>query len=182
MNKAPAIQQNEAPVMQQVVVFKGEDDPALLERIEAFRLDVWGELVGARLAVKRFGLDSFDDKAWHIVYLEEDRLIASGRLIIATCQSGVPDPCSFRPYLDLMEYPIGIMNRLLVDRLYRGKGMATSINRDRIKLARDHGVAGLWVEVQAHRVPSMEQLGFFEVGQSLDESIVGDWRIMSRDT
>jgi len=182
MNKASIIQANETAIMQQVVVFKGEDAPALLERIEAFRLDMWGELIGARLAVKRFGLDSFDDKAWHIAYLEEDCLVASGRLIIATCQSGVPDLCSFRPYLGLMEYPIGILNRLLVDREYRGRGMGTSINRERIKLARDHGVTGLWVEVQAHRAPSMEQLGFFEVGPSLDESIVGDWRIMRRDT
>lgn len=164
----------------QQVVFKGEDDAALLKRIEAFRLDVWGDLIGARLAAKRFGLDSFDYKAWHIAYIEEDSLIASGRLIIATCQSGVPDLCSFRPYLGLMEYPICILNRLLVDRMYRGRGMATSINRDRIKLSREHGVNSLWVEVQSNRVPSMKRLGFFDVGPSLDKSIVGDWRIMCR--
>jgi predicted GNAT family N-acyltransferase len=173
---------NEAPVMQQLVVFKGEDDPALLERIGEFRLDVWGELVGASLAVKRFGLDSFDYKAWHVAYLDEGGVIASGRLIITTCQPDVPDLCSFRPYLGLMEYPVGILNRLVVDRKYRGMGMATSINTDRIKLARDHGVTDLWVEIQAHRAPSMKQLGFCDVGPSLDESIIGDWRIMRRNT
>jgi len=139
-------------------------------------------LISAKLAVKRFGLDSFDYKAWHIAYLEESGVIASGRLIIATCQSGVPDICSFRPYIDLMEYPIGILNRLLVDQMYREKSMATSINRDRIALARDHGVADLWVEIQSHRVPSLEKLGFCDVGPSLDKSIVGDWRIMRRNT
>jgi len=181
MKKASAIQKNKASVMQQVV-FKGEDEPALLKRIEAFRLDVWGELIGTRLAVKRFGLDSFDYKAWHIAYIEEDSLIASGRIIIATCQSGVPDLCSFTPYIGLMEYPIGILNRLLVDRMYRSRGIATSINRGRIKLARGYGVAGLWVEVQSYRVPSMERLGFYDVGPSLDKAITGDWRIMCWNT
>ena len=179
MTKESSIQLNNAPVMQQVV-FKGEDDPALLKRIEAFRLHVWGELVGARRAAKRFGLDSFDYKAWHIAYIEEGGLVASGRLIIATCQSGVPDLCSFRPYLGLMEFPVGILNRLLVDPMYRRQGLATSINKDRIKLARDHGVAGLWVEIQSNRVLSMKRLGFFDIGPSLDKTIIGDWRIMCR--
>ncbi len=177
MNKVSVIQQDNAPDFQRVI-FKGEDDPALLEQVEAFRLRVWGDLIGIRLAVKRFGLDSFDYQAWHIAYIEEDGLIASGRLIVATSQSSVPDLCSFRPYLDQMTYPIGILNRLVVDRMYRRQGMATSINRDRIKLAREHGVTSIWVEIQTNRVPSMERLGFFDVGPSLDKSVVGDWRIM----
>jgi len=171
-----------APVVQQVVVFKGGGDPALLKRIEAFRLEEWGNLIGAKLALKRFGLDSFDHKAWHIAYLEEGGVIASGRLIIATCQSDVPDICSFKPYLGVMEYPVGILNRLLVDRMCRGRGLATGINMERIGLARDHGVADLWVEVQSYRVPAMEQLDFCDVGPSLDKSIIGDWRIMRRST
>jgi predicted GNAT family N-acyltransferase len=180
MNEASVIQ--EAPVIQRVAIFKGESDPALLKRIEAFRLKVWSECIGVRLAVKRFGLDSFDYKAWHIAYLEEGSVIASGRLIMANCQSGVPDLCSFSPFLGLMEYPIGILNRLVVDRMYRGRGMATSINRDRIRLAREHGVTDLWVEIQLHRVPSMGQLGFYVVGPSQDKSIAGDWCIMRRNT
>jgi predicted GNAT family N-acyltransferase len=174
--------QNEASVIGQPVVFRGEDDPALLERIEALRLDVWGELIGAELAVKRFGLDPFDNKAWHIAYLEEGDVVASSRLIIASCQSDVPDLCSFGPYLDLMEYPIGVLNRLLVDRMYRGRGMAPSLIRARIRLAHEHGVTDLWAESQSHTVPSMEQHGFREVGPSLDKSVVGDWRIMRRNT
>jgi len=39
MNDALVIRQNEAPIMPQVEVFKGKDDPALLKRIKAFRLD-----------------------------------------------------------------------------------------------------------------------------------------------
>jgi hypothetical protein len=182
MNTIPAINQNRETEIQQMVVFKGEDDPALLKRIEKLRLEVWGELVGARLAAKRFGLDSFDYKAWHIAYIDDSDLIASGRLIIATCESGVPDLCSFRPYLGHMEYPIGILNRLFVNRTCRGRGMATCINEARIKLAHDYGVTSIWVEVQLHRAPSMERLGFFDVGPSLDKSVVGDWRIMRRNT
>ena len=182
MNTIPAINQDRETGIRQMVVFKGEDDPALLQRIEKFRLEVWGELVGARLAAKRFGLDSFDYQAWHIAYIEDSDLIASGRLIIATCESGVPDLCSFRPYLDQMEYPIGILNRLFVNKVFRGRGMASSINKARIKLAHDHGINSIWVEVQLHRAPSMERLGFFDVGPSLDKSVVGDWRIMRRNT
>ena len=174
--------QNEASFIEQPVVFKGEDDPALLKQIEALRLEVWGELVGTELAVKRFGLDPFDNKAWHVAYLDEGSVIASGRLIIATCQSDVPDLCSFGPYLDLMEYPTGFLNRLLVARMFRGRGMAPSLIRARIRLALEHGVTNLWAESQSHTVPSMEKHGFREVGPSLDKLIVGDWRVMRRNT
>jgi predicted GNAT family N-acyltransferase len=169
---------NEAPAVEQVLVFKGNEDPVLLKRIETLRLGVWNHLISSRLAVRRFGLDPFDYKAWHIAYLEKGSVIASGRLFIATRPYDMPDHCSFSPYHGLMRYPTGILNRLVVDRMYRGRNLATNINKDRIRLAREHGVTDLWVEVQSHRAPSLEQLGFSDVGPSLDKSIVGDWRIM----
>ena len=166
--------------IQQPLVFRGRDDVTLLERIEVLRLGVWSEFISTTMAIRRFGLDPFDREAWHIVYLEGDNVIASGRLIIATCQSAVPDHCSFSNYHGLMSYPSGILNRLVVDRRYRRRGMANRINRDRIRLAEDNGVRDLWIEIQSDRLSAMEQLGFSDVGPSLDESVGGQWRIMRR--
>ena len=43
MNTIPAINQDRQTEIQQMEVFKGEDDPALLQRIEKFSLEVWSE-------------------------------------------------------------------------------------------------------------------------------------------
>jgi len=167
-------------VLQEALIFKGEDNPALLKQIEALRLAVWSDLTTVSVARKRFGLDQLDDRAWHVVHFDENTIIAAGRLIIAESRSGVPDLCSLNPYLDLMEFPVGVMNRLFVNRTHRGKGIAQGIIRERIKLAHELGVFDLWVEARSAAAPSLEQHGFCDIGPSADTSITGEWRIFRR--
>lgn len=164
----------------EVTIFKGADDAVLLKRVEDFRLMVWCELIDADLARRRFGLDAFDEKAWHVIYLDQNKIIACGRLVVASQREEVPDQCSFKPYLDTMRYPIGLFNRLVVDPGCQGQGLGAAINRHRIQLATDRDISNLWVEVQSNRVASMKRLGFAEMGISCDKSVEGDWRIMRR--
>jgi predicted GNAT family N-acyltransferase len=169
-----------ARTVQRVAIFRGEDEPRLLERIQNLRLDVWGQLMGGAAAARRFGQGAHDDKAWHVVYMEDGMLIAAGRLLLADTPDQVPDACSFAPYLEQMQFPCGILNRLVVSPRYQGRRLAREITLERIRCARECGAREVWVEVQAQRVSAMQRYGFVEVGRSLDETVAGDWRILRR--
>lgn len=162
------------------LLFKGSDNPGMLGQIEALRLYVWRRLIDTEVAYRRFAVDEFDNKAWHIAYLSEGRIIASGRVIIVAGKEDIPDLCSFAPYLEHMKLPIAVLNRLVVHPKHCRKGLGRQLYRDRIELASRKGVDDVWVEVQENRVGSMRRLGFKEVGPSQDKTIKGDWRIMRR--
>jgi len=166
--------------MKDPLIFKGSDNIDMLREIEKFRLSVWSRVIDARTASSRFGIDQFDHDGWHVAYRDQGNIIASGRLIIASEQAGVPDRCSFGPYVERMHFPIGILNRLVVHWEHSGNGLGRRLNVDRLQLAARQGAAEVWVEVQSSRVSSMRTLGFEEVGPSQDITIAGDWRIMRR--
>lgn len=163
-------------------VFHGEDNPDLLKQIETFRVSTWSTSIGAEQAARRFGRDIFDERSWHIACFDKAELIACGRLSIAATESHIPDTCSFEPYYTTMDFPIGMLNRLVVHHRYRRAGLANRINRERLVLANFQGATDLWVEVRACRTRSMNRLGFVDVGPSLDKSVPGNWRIMRRRT
>jgi len=165
-------------MMSSFVIFKGSDDAEALTEVESFRLDVWKEILGSEAASVRFGLDQFDYDGWHFLHIKAGHITGSGRLLIAESELEVPDLCSFKPYLEYMQYPMGIMNRLVVHKDYRGNGVAHNLNQQRISFACDRSVAEIWIEVQAQRCKPMERFGFEEIGPSLDKTIPGDWRIM----
>ncbi|MGD8674052.1 MAG: GNAT family N-acetyltransferase [Thiogranum sp.] len=166
--------------MNDPLLFKGSDNIDMLREIEKFRLTVWSRVIDAKTASERFGMDQFDHAGWHVAYRDQGKIIASGRLIVVTEQAAVPDLCSFGPYVERMHFPIGILNRLVVHWEHSGNGLGRRLNVERLELAARHGAAEVWVEVQSGRVPSMQRLGFEEVGPSQDTTIVGDWRIMRR--
>jgi len=166
--------------MKDSLVFKGSDNIGVLLEIEAFRLTVWNRLIDSKVASDRFGIDQFDYDGWHVVIRDEGDIIASGRLVIVAQEAGVPDLCSFAPYLQRMNFPIAILNRLVVQWEHAGNGIGRRLNMERIELAARQGASEVWVEVQASRVPAMQRLGFEELGPSHDKAIVGDWRIMRR--
>lgn len=167
--------------MKTALVFKGAEDVEMLERIEIFRLDVWSRIIDREVANKRFKLDRFDYDGWHVVYLGNGTIIGCGRLIVAQAEPDVPDLCSFKPYLGNMQFPVGIMNRLVVGEIHSSRGIGNSINVARIDLARKHDASAVWVEIQVERLAAMERLGFVDKGPSLDKTIDGDWRIMCRN-
>jgi len=167
--------------MRDCLIFKGSDNVDMLREIETLRLNVWHRLIDAKVASRRFGIDQCDYDGWHVVHRHAGNIIASGRLIVAVDQAHVPDLCSFGPYLEGADFPIGIMNRLVVHWEHSGKGLGRRLNVERLELAARQGAREVWVEVQSHRVPSMQGLGFEEVGPSEDVTIVGDWRIMRRN-
>ena len=160
------------------VIFKGRDDPEALMEVESFRLGVWEEILDHKAASERFSLDQFDYDSWHFLHMNKGCIIGCGRLIIADSELHVPDLCSFKPYLNRMRYPLGVMNRLVVHQDYRGNGVAHNINRQRVSFACERSVADIWIEVQAQRCQTMERFGFEQMGPSLDKTIPGDWRIM----
>ena len=168
--------------MKDILIFKGEENISMLRDIAAFRVDVWSRLIDSEVASARFGIDQFDYEGWQFVHLHGGNIIASGRLVVAAKEAQVPDLCSFKPYVQYMTFPLGILNRLTVHWGHSGKRLGSQLNLERIDLAARQGVSVLWVEVQTYRVPSMERLGFKDMGPSQDKTIDGDWRIMCKYT
>ena len=166
--------------MDDKVVFKGSENTHLLKRIEVLRFDVWGRLIDPETAVARFALDQFDHEGWHVAYLDDDLIIASGRLMFSTDKNSVPDLCSLEPFVKQMTFPIGVLNRLVVHWEYSKNGLGTENMRDRVKLATTLGARQVWVEEQSKGISLLSQQGFQEMGPSQDKSVKGDWRIMCR--
>lgn len=160
------------------LIFKGSENTRLLKEIEALRFDVWGRIIDPEIAASRFSLDQYDHEGWHIAYLDNDKVITSGRLMIAIDGTSMPDLCSFEPYLELMSFPVGVLNRLVVHWQYAKKGHGTKNICDRIELATSLGAKQVWIEEQSKGVSLLSKLGFKEMGPSFDRSIDGDWRIM----
>ena len=100
--------------------------------------------------------------------------------MIAKDNACIPDLCSFAPYVNSMNFPIGIMNRLVVHRDHAGNGIGKQLNLDRVALAQKQGASEIWVEIQDGRVQSMERIGFKDMGPSQDTTINGIWRIMRK--
>lgn len=166
--------------MNEVLIFKGEERVAMLRQIEAFRLNVWRQLIGADAATARFATERFDYTGWHIVHRSRGEIIATGRLLVVDELEQVPDLCSFAPYVKRMDFPIGFLNRLVVHPMHRRKGLGRRVNSQRLELSERLGVREVWVEVQDNRVGSMQRLGFEEVGRSHDSTISGNWRILRK--
>lgn len=162
------------------VVFKGSENTQLLKKIEKLRFGVWGRLIDPETAVARFALDQFDHEGWHVTYLDNDLVITSGRLMISTDKTSIPDLCSIEPFVNHMTFPIGVMNRLVVHWEYTKKGLGTENIRDRIELAATLGASQVWIEEQSKGISLLSQLGFQEMGPSQDRSVKGDWRIMCK--
>ncbi len=166
--------------MTDLLIFKGLEDPALLSRIEAFRLDVWSQLVERETATARFALDRFDLDGWHAVSLSKAQIAGCGRLSPVDNAGALPDLCSFQPYTACMQYPLAVLNRLVVHPAHRGNGLARKLTLARIELARARALCEVWVEIDSPRVGAMQRLGFQDMGPSQDASIKGRWRILRK--
>jgi predicted GNAT family N-acyltransferase len=164
----------------QCLVFRGNERPDLLARIESLRLRQWSRLLGRAQSTRRFGLDRFDEQSWHVVYLDNNTAIASGRIHFCSAEDAVPDQVSFRPFLGRMVFPSGFFNRLVVDRRYRNRGLGGLIDKARIQLALESSQNGLWVEAESQRVPHLQRLGFVVIGASMDDSVAGEWHILHK--
>ncbi len=169
-------------VVTPLVIFKGEEDTDLLQRIGEFRLRVWCGLIDAAVARQRFRLDQFDYAGWHVADLRDGEIVGCGRLCGARAAGEIPDSCSFGPYLDQMRYPVGVLNRLAIHPEFCGNGLSRRVVSARVELACELGFEEVWVEAQRQRVVSMQRLGFEDKGASSDTSVDGEWRILRKKT
>lgn len=168
-------------VINQGLIFRGKEDDAMLFKVERLRQTVWRSLVNERAVKKRFALDKFDQIASHIAIVVDNEVVGSGRVIPVRSVADVPDQCSFGDFVGQMNFPIAVMNRLVVHSDYQRMGLSHQINQDRIDLARQFGVLEIWVEVAEERVSSMLKIGFQDMGSSFDKSIPGNWRILRKE-
>lgn len=156
---------------------QGQMAPDLLASVVALRVRVWSELVGQKTAASRFGWDSHDLDAWHVLVLRERTIIGCARLSLVDAFFGVPERCSFAACLSEMRFPVVVFTRLVVDTRFRGHQIGTAIDRRRIMLASELEANEIWMEARTHRANELARLGLLESGRCGDGTIAGDWRI-----
>jgi len=162
----------------EIVTFKGSDNPPLLELIGRLRQSVWQSLVPEDVSINRFGVDSHDACAWHICLRECNGLVASSRLSFHKDGQSIPEADNLSPVMAEIEFPMALMTRLVVIDKCRDRGFAATLDRERLKLARQEGAASLWVEVIGRRVEALQSLGFRLIAPSGDLTIPGHWQIL----
>lgn len=161
----------------EIIVFQGNTDQSLLEKVEQHRIQVWRDIVGEDVARTRFAIDLFDLNSWHVVCFHEKDIIGSARLVIATSPNNTPDLCSFAPYVRSIQYPAAFMNRLAIHPEHRHKGITKMLNAKRHEIAFAQNAREIWVEARADRKQSLAKIGYECIGVSADESVVGEWLI-----
>jgi len=144
----------------------------LLEEVRRLRVAVW-RIAGAQLDPARecrYFADDHDEHALHFTAFDATRLIAAARACVHENPFEVPDAALFGRHLENVDCPVGSINRLVVDRSFRGQGLARYLDLQRLARLRMEGcqsVVGWWAEVSGStRLAALKDLGFrpFEPG------------------
>jgi len=96
-------------------------------------------------------LDAFDEHSWHLLLIDEDIPIATGRLVIN----------------DDGNYLIG---RVAVLKAYRGQGVGKKIMENLLRKAWSESAQSVEIHAQTHALTFYENLGFKVVGAEYMEA------------
>jgi GNAT superfamily N-acetyltransferase len=144
-------------------------DADLLQQAFALRRQVWAELPGvdSQSALSGGLDDGFDATGLHWVVVAEGSVIASARLCLCDSLAALPDAYVFRDAADEVPLPTSAINRLVVHRDYRGRGLASRLDSIRLAESRGRGCASVtacWSPFSGERRRlAIEALGFMPV-------------------
>ena len=147
----------------------------LLEEVRRLRATVWRRSgVQVRTAQhRRYFADDHDEHALHFIALDAGLVVAAARACLHEDPFEVPDATLFGRYLERVGSPVGSINRLVVDRPFRGRGLARSLDAQRLASLRMRGCRSVvcwWAKASGStRLAALMKLGFrpFEPGTSV---------------
>lgn len=143
--------------------FVGKEDPALLQKIGQFRVNVWRS--EKKVISEIEGLDSWigphDLEGTHWVVTKDRAIIASARISIHRDRDHFPDSQDWSSIKNLIHTPFSSMNRLVVDRQFRRNGIAAALDRIRIEESLQKSISCIIVQIRKERIHSLEKQGFF---------------------
>lgn len=159
----------------EVRAYQGTPD----DTVGLFRRDVWvGEGVSSSwLGEQQVWLDSVDDKAFHWMILCDGEIVATARLSLhdslehySALEHSAHDPVE-------LEDPVAVLGRLVVKREFRGRGIASWLDAERVRRATQLGAkVAVAYAAPGNRIKALESLGFtfhkwIEIVAPSDESI-----------
>ena len=112
--------------------------------------------------------DDFDKVGLHWLVELGGELVASARLSLHSRITEVPEDFHFRSVLDDLPGPVASINRLVVDPGHRGKGLASYLDEERIRFAREAKCESVVVSTSSgpSRENALLALGFTRLGVS----------------
>lgn len=151
----------------------------LADDIVALRYAAWQAQVSQE-NLGRFDFDLFDRSGWHRLVRDstDGSLIAASRLYVSQSERLIPDRISFSPILGFIEYPAAFLNRSVVHREYRRRGIWKKMIQLNLDYARSRGVRSTWIESSEERLATLESMGFKLLCLSADTQIKGSWFLL----
>lgn len=129
---------------------------------QTFRLryEIWKDEAALKPEIHARGsiTDEHDAHARHWAVLQEERIVAAARMCIHDLQEETPDSPAFSQIR--LRSPIATLNRLVVHRSVRRRGLAALLDVCRIGAARRVGAECVVGTAAQARIPSLERLGF----------------------
>jgi hypothetical protein len=124
------------------------------------RYDVWSEVLEVKpeFHAQRLISDEHDEHAQHWAAFDGDTVVASARMCIHEKQEDTPDGCIFRE--THLPTPIATINRLIVHRNWRGRGISRQFDAYRIQSARNGKARCLLASASGTRIVSLQRSGF----------------------
>jgi predicted GNAT family N-acyltransferase len=124
------------------------------------RYEVWSEVMHVKpeFRAQRLINDEHDEHAQHWAAFDGDNVVASARMCIHEKQHDTPDAFIFcQTHLPA---PVATINRLVVHRKWRGRGISQQFDACRIQAARNGNARCLLASASGTRIASLQRSGF----------------------
>lgn len=132
-----------------------------LESVFALRSAVWADFASDLERVPAWLMrDGFDASAVHWGAFSGNELVGAARLSRVATLAALRTHEMYSSLLLRPEFPLCIMERLVVRRDFAGQGIARRLDRHRIERARSLGAREILVGVPHRRVSRLLELGF----------------------
>lgn len=138
--------------------------PDHMQEIGRLRIQAWRDEPGINTTFfsRNAWIESIDHLAYHWVVMKNNLVVAAARMSIHTSLDDVPYanllPDALRPQFS--QRRIASINRLVVDPLFRGTGLARMLDQARLDMARRVGADVVLAQPQLTRLSALLKLGF----------------------
>ena len=160
-------------------------DNNFLKTISKFRVDIWNyensefcDVLGCD-----YMFEGLDFSSEHYVVISEGRLAAAARLSFHSKFETIPDWNTFSNLHQLLRFPVGAINRMVVHPDFRGRGFSKILTAIRLKRCQEEGMKSVACLAIGNRKKTLLKAGFCFYGiaekhNEIDHAIPNEMNIM----
>jgi len=143
--------------------------PDKIEEMGALRVQAWKQEQGVSKTFfsNNAWIDEYDQNAHHWIITQAGNIVASARMSFHDTYASVPHSELFdEQELGIYNHgPFASLNRLVVDKRFRGKGFSGILDNARIEFAKSQGIQVIIAQPIESRINSLQDLGFILIGK-----------------